>query len=184
MAATSVTDNISLLLWPHYFIIHCSERERERERERELIQKWALLRSFFFFSFFLSSRLTALTSHVILNEWLYNIFLIGFCLFVCLFACLRVRARACVCMCVCVCFHIHRSGALTAIFGCYMAGASWNCCCLGARSGYTLQLCNSLQCHFIRSYICWVHICLAVTCRLHFWQNDRYLLRAIAVTRG
>ena len=101
MAATSVTDNISLLLWPHYFIIHCSERERERERE--LIQKWALLRSFFFFSFFLSSRLTALTSHVILNEWLYNIFLIGFCLFVCLFACLRVRARARVCMCVCVC---------------------------------------------------------------------------------
>ena len=28
------------------------------------------------------------------------------------------------------------------------------------------------------------HACLAVTCRLHFWQNDRYLLRTAAVTRG
>ena len=26
--------------------------------------------------------------------------------------------------------------------------------------------------------------CLAVTCHLHFWQNDRELLRATAVTRG
>ena len=26
--------------------------------------------------------------------------------------------------------------------------------------------------------------CLAVTCHLHFWQNDRDLLRATAVTRG
>ena len=29
-----------------------------------------------------------------------------------------------------------------------------------------------------------VHACLAVTCHLHFWQNDRVLLRATAVTRG
>ena len=29
-----------------------------------------------------------------------------------------------------------------------------------------------------------VNACLAVTCHLHFWQNDRDLLRAIAVTRG
>ena len=28
-----------------------------------------------------------------------------------------------------------------------------------------------------------VNACLAVTCHLHFWQNDRDLLRAIAVTR-
>ena len=28
------------------------------------------------------------------------------------------------------------------------------------------------------------HVCLAVTCQLHFWQNDRDLLRATAVTRG
>ena len=27
-------------------------------------------------------------------------------------------------------------------------------------------------------------MCLAVTCHLHFWQNDRDLLRATAVTRG
>ena len=29
-----------------------------------------------------------------------------------------------------------------------------------------------------------VYACLGVTCRLHFWQNDRGLLRATAVTRG
>ena len=29
-----------------------------------------------------------------------------------------------------------------------------------------------------------VNACLAVTCHLHFWQNDRDLLRANAVTRG
>ena len=28
-----------------------------------------------------------------------------------------------------------------------------------------------------------VYACLAVTCHLHFWQNDRNLLRATAVTR-
>ena len=30
----------------------------------------------------------------------------------------------------------------------------------------------------------WVYVCLSVTCHLHFWQNDRDLLRANAVTRG
>ena len=35
-------------------------------------------------------------------------------------------------------FSIHRSGVLTALFGCYMAGATWNCCRLGARSLYTI----------------------------------------------
>ena len=29
-----------------------------------------------------------------------------------------------------------------------------------------------------------VYACLAVTCHLHFWQNDRDFLRATAVTRG
>ena len=29
-----------------------------------------------------------------------------------------------------------------------------------------------------------VYVCLAVTRHLHFWQNDRDLLRATAVTRG
>ena len=29
-----------------------------------------------------------------------------------------------------------------------------------------------------------VYACLGVTCDLHFWQNDRSLLRATVVTRG
>ena len=39
-------------------------------------------------------------------------------------------------------------------------------------------------CHFTQSHVSKVHACLAVTCHLHFWQNDRDLLRATAVTRG
>ena len=38
--------------------------------------------------------------------------------------------------------------------------------------------------HFLQSHIRKVYACLAVTCHLHFWQNDRDLLRATAVTRG
>ena len=29
-----------------------------------------------------------------------------------------------------------------------------------------------------------MYVCLAVTCHLHFWQNDRDFLRATVVTRG
>ena len=54
------------------------------------------------------------------------------------------------------------------------------CCRLGASSVYTIQPYTSLQYHSIGR----VHVCLAVTCQLHFWQNDRDLLRATAVTRG
>ena len=43
---------------------------------------------------------------------------------------------------------------------------------------------NPAPCHFMQSRICRVHACLAVTCHLHFWQNDRDLLRATAVTQG
>ena len=43
---------------------------------------------------------------------------------------------------------------------------------------------NHAPCHFMQSHIRKVHACLAVTCHLHFWQNDRDLLRATAVTRG
>ena len=39
-------------------------------------------------------------------------------------------------------------------------------------------------CHIMQSHIRKVYACLAVTCYLHFWQNDRGLLRATAVTRG
>ena len=43
---------------------------------------------------------------------------------------------------------------------------------------------NHAPCHFMQSYISKVHAHLAVTCHPHFWQNDRGLLRATAVTRG
>ena len=42
---------------------------------------------------------------------------------------------------------------------------------------------NHAPCHFMQSHICKVYACLAVTCHLRFWQNDRGLLRATAVTR-
>ena len=58
------------------------------------------------------------------------------------------------------------------------------CCRFGASSVYTIQPCTRLQCHFIQSHIGRVYVCLGVTCHLHFWQNDRDLLRATAVTRG
>ena len=40
------------------------------------------------------------------------------------------------------------------------------------------------QCHFISSHIRAVHVRLVVTCHMHFWQNDRELLRATAVTQA
>ena len=64
----------------------------------------------------LSSRLTVLMSHVLLNECI-----------------LFIRAI----------FNIHWSSVLTALFGCCMGGATWNCCHLGTRSVYTIQLCIS-----------------------------------------
>ena len=39
-------------------------------------------------------------------------------------------------------------------------------------------------CHFLQSHIRKVRAYLAVTCHLHFWQNDHDLLRAPAVIRG
>ena len=36
----------------------------------------------------------------------------------------------------------------------------------------------------MQSLIRRVHVCLAVTCHMRFWQNDRDLFRATAVTRG
>ena len=60
-----------------------------------------------------------------------------------------------------------------------MAGATWNCCHLGTSSVYSIQ-----PCHFMQSHIRYMYVYLAVTCHLHFWQNDRDLLRATAVTRG
>ena len=40
---------------------------------------------------------------------------------------------------------IHGVGVLTVLYGCYMAGATWNRCRLGARSVYAIQPCTSLR---------------------------------------
>ena len=52
---------------------------------------------------------------------------------------------------------------------------------LSTRSVFLIQPCTSLQCHFSRRHLRRMHVCL--TCHLHFWQNERDLLRATAVTR-
>ena len=43
---------------------------------------------------------------------------------------------------------------------------------------------NHVPCHFMQCHIRKVYACLAVTCHLHFWRNDRGLLCATAITRG
>ena len=43
---------------------------------------------------------------------------------------------------------------------------------------------NQTPCHFMQSHIRKVHAYLAVTCHPHFWQNDRGISGATAVTRG
>ena len=59
-----------------------------------------------------------------------------------------------------------------------MADATWNCCRLGAFCVHHTTM------HFMQSHIRKVYACLAVTCHLRFWQDDRDLLRATAVTQG
>ena len=74
--------------------------------------------------------------------------------------------------------NIHRSGVLTALAWLVThetAAVSAHVLC----TPY-----NHAPCHFMQSHIRKVYACLAVTCHLHFWQNDRDLLRGIAVTRG
>ena len=74
--------------------------------------------------------------------------------------------------------NIHRSGVLTALAWLMpheTAAVSAQVLCTS---------CNHAPCHFMQSHIRKVYACLAVTCHLHFWQNDRDLLRATAVTRG
>ena len=74
--------------------------------------------------------------------------------------------------------NIHRSGVLTAL--------AWlvphETASISAQVLCTLY--NHAPCHFMQSHIRKVYACLAVTCHLRFWQNDRDLLRATAVTRG
>ena len=77
--------------------------------------------------------------------------------------------------------NIHTSCVRTVLLGCYMAGATCNCCHLGAHSAYIIQPCTSLKRHVMQHHACTVPVCLAVTCHPHFWQNDRGLLRATGV---
>ena len=74
--------------------------------------------------------------------------------------------------------NIHQSGVLTAL--------AW--LVLHETAAISAQvLCtpyNHAPYHFMQSHICKVYACLAVTCHLHLWQNDRDLLRATAVTLG
>ena len=43
---------------------------------------------------------------------------------------------------------------------------------------------TNAEARFNKIHIRKVYACLAVTCHLHFWQNDRDFLRATVVTRG
>ena len=74
--------------------------------------------------------------------------------------------------------NIHRSGVLTAL--------AW--LVPHETAAVSVQvLCtpyNHAPCHFMQSHICKVDACLAVTCQLHFWQNDLDLLCATTVTPG
>ena len=71
--------------------------------------------------------------------------------------------------------NIHRSGVLTALAWLVPQESA-------ARESKSRRvLCtpyNHAPCHFMQSHIRKVYACLAVTCHLHFWQNDRGLLRA------
>ena len=72
--------------------------------------------------------------------------------------------------------NIHRSGVLTALA--WLAPVQT--AAISARSVYTIQPCTvSLHAKPRK-----VYACLAVICHLRFWQNERGLLRATAVTRG
>ena len=73
-------------------------------------------------------------------------------------------------------FNVHWSGLLT-IAICLLHG--W--CHVKLLPS---QTCTSLQYHHIQSHVGNVHVCLAVTCHLHFWQNDRDLLCTTVVTQG
>ena len=74
--------------------------------------------------------------------------------------------------------NIHQSGVLTVLAWLVLhetAAVSAQILCIPY---------NHAPCHFMQSHIHKVHACLAVTCHLHFWQNDRDFLHATAVTQG
>ena len=77
--------------------------------------------------------------------------------------------------------NIHRSGVLTALV--WLVPHETETAAVSAQVLCTPYN-NHAPCHFMQSHIRKEHACLAVTCHLHFWQNDRDLSRATAVTRG
>ena len=92
--------------------------------------------------------------------------------------CARIWFYTSVALAIARFLNIHRSGVLTALAWLVpheTAAVSAQVLCIPY---------NHAPCHFMQSYIRKVYACLAVTCHLHFWQNDRDLLRATVVTRG
>ena len=68
----------------------------------------------------------------------------------------------------------HWSGVLT--HWCHMKLLpSWNILCTPYKY---------VPCHFVQNHVRSVYAYLAVTCHLHFWQNDQDLLQTTPVTRG
>ena len=74
--------------------------------------------------------------------------------------------------------NIHRSGVRTALAWRLVPHETAAVSAQVLRTPY-----NHAPCNFMQSHIRKVYACLAVTCHLHFWQNDRDLLRATAITR-
>ena len=74
--------------------------------------------------------------------------------------------------------NIHRSGVLTVL--------AWlvphETAAISAQVLFTPY--NHAPCHFMQSHVRKMYAYLAVTCHLHFWQDDRDLLRTTEVTRG
>ena len=103
------------------------------------IEIYCVVDHFYIALFSVSSKLTALLSHVTLNEWL------GF------------LQRA---------LNIHPSGIVAVLLGSYMADATQNCYHLGAFCVHhtTMHHITSLHAHTYYS----VHACLAVISHLHF----------------
>ena len=78
----------------------------------------------------------------------------------------------------CAFLNIHRSGVLSALAWL----VPYETAAVSAQVLCTPY--NHTPCYFMQSHIRKVYACLAVTCHLHFWQNDRVFLRATVITRG
>ena len=61
-------------------------------------------------------------------------------------------------------YSLIRCTCCTELFGCYMAGATWNCCRIGACFVYTIQPCTSFQCHLFKAKYVW-YMCA------YLWKN-------------